>query len=71
MPRRAIFEVEQSAIESLPGAAGTAAPSFINEKKEELYTLNPISAIWSDSAEIPNPVNFFEQLFALKIEILP
>ncbi|XP_058517304.1 glutamate receptor ionotropic, kainate 1 [Ochotona princeps] len=71
MPRRVIFELEQRAVESLPGVAGTAAPSFINERKEEPYTLNPISGIWSDSAEIPNPVNFFEQLFALKIEILP
>lgn len=57
MPRRAIFELEQRAIESLPGAVGTAGPSFINDK-EGAYTGNPISPIWKDSAEIPNPVNF-------------
>lgn len=43
MPRRAIFELEQRALESLPGAAGSVCPSFINEKKEAPYTLNPIS----------------------------
>lgn len=57
MPRRAIFELEQRAIESLPGAVGTAGPSFINDK-EGAYTRNPISPIWKDSAEIPNSVNF-------------
>jgi hypothetical protein len=66
MPRRAIFELEQRAIESLPGAAGTVAPSFINEKKEELYIPNPISTIWNDSAETPNSVKFFNSCFFLR-----
>lgn len=45
MPRMAIFELELRAIESLPGAPGTVAPSFINEKKEAPYTLNSINTI--------------------------
>lgn len=66
MPRRAISELEQRAIESVPGAAGTATPSFINEKKEAPYILNPISTIWNGSAEIPNSVNFLNSYLLLR-----
>lgn len=66
MPRMAIFELELRAIESLPGAPGTVAPSFINEKKEAPYTLNSINTIWNDSAKIPSSVNFFNSYLPLR-----
>lgn len=66
MPRRAIFELEQRALESLPGAAGTVGPSFINEKKEAPYTLNPISTVGNDSAKISNLVNFLNSCLLLR-----
>lgn len=66
MPRRAILELEQKALESLPGASGTITPSFINEKKEVPYTLNAINAIWNDSAEIPNSVTFLNGYLLLR-----
>lgn len=66
MPRRAISELEQRAIESLPGAPGIVAPSFINEKKEVPCILNPISTIWNGGAEIPNSVNFLDSYLLLR-----